>query len=233
MTVTKLVLIAIPILAIAEAGGLWLLQQHTAGTKEGPGAARQTTVVPERGTAKEVNFTALSEAAVVPLRSAVLSVRPDDSLEVQAFGDILTCRLLKGNINVVTLDQLARLRGLAQSRTVVTESTETRVPGSSAARTEVRSPRLDMFELARVAGADCLIRVNVALQSSQQHVYGGDQTHVSEVRVLTRISLITATVVDLTGRIGTAGSISYSEPVSVETAAADLAEALVLRSQAQ
>jgi hypothetical protein len=69
-----------------------------------------------------------------------------------------------------------------------------------------------------------MIRVNLALQSVQENQYRANGTRVSWVRANIRISLITATVVDLTGSTGTAGSISYTEPVSVETAASDLAQ---------
>jgi hypothetical protein len=172
-----------------------------------------------------------SQAQQIKVKSVALSINPDDSLEASAVSNILTAHLFRAGIKVISTEQVLRTQDALIRKATPEKKSEDENKDSEYAGEE--PPFIDGLMVVKEIGGECLIKVTVLGQAVQKNIYDADNRRVLEVRSESRISLITASIVNVDGTIVKVGSIDYEEPVSVAKAAADMGSALVqqLRSK--
>lgn len=190
----------------------------------------------------ETSFSlAADSAGIIPTCVAVF-LYPDNSLESMAIGDIVTANLLKAGMKVVSSETIIRTsqrlaRQAEEARLAEEQKTKSIADSDETSKsiTQKKSeaakkqdiPFLDNLAIAKEAGADCIIKINILFQTIQQNIYDTEGRRVTEVRTESKVSLITVCVVSNSGNILKVGSASYPEPVSVAYAADDFGKELV------
>jgi len=160
-------------------------------------------------------------ATIAPPRSVVVRVQPDNRLESVAFAEIVTASLVQKGIKVTSyqdyqdvLRARARYSAATADRAKAEDST---APKSNDAVEEAEPPRID---------ADYLVKITLLPQSVQQKFQRDELGQNTEVHTITRLSLVTVSVLDRSEKLVKMGSISYGDPVSVSTGAFDIGEAI-------
>ncbi len=167
------------------------------------------------------------------VKSVVLSLSPENSMETVAVRDIVTAHLFGAGIRVISEEALDRTGELLRRKVQASEeqNKEKVEKGAKEGKNKLGkkfdTPLIDVLSVIKEAGGCCLIKITIIGQTSQQNVYDKENRRVVEVRTENRVSLVTANVVDVERNVTKVGSISYVEPVSVAVAAAELGRALV------
>jgi hypothetical protein len=191
--------------------------------------------------APKVLFSPAPGTSGTAVTSVVTSLYPENSLECMAIGDIVAANLLQAGIKVVSNETVIRTRQrlLRQVEAQLEEERKAKgvadangigKPNTSKQPEPVKKqdlPFLDSLAIAKEAGADCLVRVNVVVQTIQQNIYDAEGRRVTEVRTQNRVSLITASIVGTNGGVLKAGSVSFADPATVAIAADGFGKALV------
>jgi hypothetical protein len=191
--------------------------------------------------APKVSFSLAPGTRGPAITSVVVSLYPENSLECMAIGDIVAANLLQAGLKVVSNETIVRTRQRLlrqveaqldeeQKAKALADANETDKPNTSKQPEPLKKqdlPFLDSLAIAKEAGADCLVRVNVLVQTIQQNIYDAEGRRVTEVRTENRVSLITASIVGTNGGVLKAGSVSFADPAIVGIAADGFGKALV------
>ena len=199
------------------------------------------------GGTPRVSFSASPGTSGPVITSVAVSLYPENSLESMAIGDIVAANLLQAGIKVVSTETIVRTRQRLLRQVEAQLDEEQRAKALADANETGKAdkgkqpdppkkqdlPFLDSLAIAREAGAECMVKVNVLVQTIQQNIYDAEGRRVTEVRTENRVSLITASIVGTNGGLRKAGSATFVEPVIVSSAAEEFGKALVRELKAK
>lgn len=204
LSTASTVLILVALVAVLELIGLTVFAPSRPGTVSSAEAAR-------------ADFTSPPGTTIEPARSVILWVRPDSTLESLAVAEIVTASLVQKGIKVTSYQEALVTRYSAAS------TDPANAEGS--AGTESNKP-VEPAVPPKSLDADYMVKITLLPQSVQQRFQRDELGQNTEVRTITRLSLVTVSVIDRSGKPVKVGSIAYGEPVSVSTGAFDIGEAI-------
>jgi hypothetical protein len=204
LTTANRVVILVVLVAVVELIGLTVFAPSRPGTASSASATRS-------------DFTGPPGTTIEPARSVILWVRPDSTLESLAVAEIVTGSLVQKGIKVTSYQEALVARYSAAS----TDPAE----AEGNAGTDSNKPAKPAV-LPKSLEADYMVKITLLPQSVQQRSQRHELGQNTEVRTITRLSLVTVSVLDRSGKLVKMGSISYGEPVSVSTGAFDIGEAI-------
>lgn len=217
MGTATVVTILVVIIALVELISLLLFS---------PSGASRLSAAP-----KKVVFDSPAGATMKPAKSVVLWVRPDDSLESLAAGDIVTAALTRQGIKVTSYQQALATRYAAAASAAAAKAaskapaktTRSNLSGGNGGEGGSGAAMPDPLQNL---DADYLVKVTLVPQSVQERLQGQNRRLDSEVRIGSRLSLITVSVFDRAATLVNVGSITYGEPVPLANGAFDAGEAV-------